>query len=323
MRPLKRSTICRAMGLGLGMVVLIGGGSLTRAIDPGDRLRDGQDLIDQGTREIDRRVFTLRSSVGDRQALYAGLQDLLRWEENFARDVIAPRYRLDGPQGLLVRDGIDDTLATRSHDLLVDYITANPDELLSRTRQAFEVGISAIPMPPGRFLGFHFVHLAQLYAMQADTVVAVSKSRGITELGGVEDGFLRHVWDIAQVYEQAHRDSGQKHFCQITQENWIMQRIVCARCGHRGFTISKQDNGVRDDTTAACRSLLASIEADSVHTIARIACRHWGHIFDAECPQCKEIVHFSVPLPFYRTLMLEVSQGKAQPPDIRELIRDK
>ncbi len=290
----------------------------TGAIDPRDQLLNGQDLVDRATEEIDQRVETLIGGRLDRETLYAGINGLLTRVHEFANDVVAERYRLDGPEGLLVTDGIADTLATRLHDLLREYVQHNPEEKLSVGRQALEIALSRIPIPPDRFLGFHLQHMASLYAAQSDTILSVE---GIGDPAGVQDGFLRRVWDLCQLYAQVHKNAAEKYYCRIKQEDWIVQRLRCEKCSHRGLRFKNQMSGMREDTSAACLELMAVVDTSRAGILKRLNCRSWGHIFDAKCPECGEIIHFSVPLPYYRILQERIATGTEKSPDPSELIR--
>ena len=95
-----------------------------------------------------------------------------------------------------------------------------------------------LPVPPGRFLGFHFVHLAGLQAMRCDTLLAVSASRRARgqagpDADGIVDGFLRRLWDMNQLYRQTHADAGEIYMSRITEEDWVVQRMSCPGCGCR------------------------------------------------------------------------------------------
>jgi len=313
------------LAIGLG---LIAGAWVTRvaAIEPDDHLREGQDLVERATREIDRRVAVGALLTGDRDAFYSQLRDLLRWERSFAMDSIGARYPAGTPTALLVRDGIADTVAVRLHPLLASYIELHPQELLTPGRQAFELAVAQIPMPPGRFLGFHFVDLAHLYAAQCDTIMAVGNTQRTMQAidpPGVQEGFLRRLWDLSDLYQQAHATSSEKYFCRVEQEDWLAERLICPKCGRRGMRLRDQRFGMREDTTAVCRDVLYSGRKDQAALIGRILCRHWGHIFDAVCQDrsCGGSYEFSVPLPFYRKMQLEMTRGEIEAPSGEELIR--
>jgi hypothetical protein len=308
----------RAAGL---LLALAAAGAVVQAIDPGDHLLHGQDLVEQATYRVDTQAQSIRRNVGDRETVYRGIRDLIAWEERFAQDTIAARYPLDGPYGLLVRDGLADTIATRMSGLLASYAERNPEELLDEGRRVFEMAIAEFPVPPGRFLGFHLVQLARLMGAQCDTILAVQQRLGQGDPAGVKDGYLRHLWDLGQLYDQAHRTAGEKYLCTITQEDWVAQRMRCGQCGRRGLQFHNQKNGLREDTTAACREILAPGAADPGSILERIRCRHWGHIFDTRCPGCGNELRFSVPLPYYRIMLMEIEKGKETPPDMGERVR--
>jgi len=292
------------------------------AVEPADSLRQGQYLVDRATGEIDRRL-ALVPPAADRATLYEAIRDLLAWEQDYALNRIAPAYALDGPHGLLVRDGIADTIATRLHDPLGTYAERETRELLTPGRQAFELGAAGMPMPPGRFLGFHLVHLAGLYGAQCDSIAAVVERTGKGDLEGMQDGYLRHLRDLAHLYAQAHATSSDKYLCRISQEDWIGERLACPECGRRGMRLADQRMALREDMTGTCGELLYSQSDDQATRVAGILCRRWGHIFDARCRQegCGGSYEFSVPLPYYRRMQLEILLGELEEPDIEELIR--
>ncbi len=304
------------MVLGLGVAVLR---SLPEAgaIRPMDQLRYGQDLVDQATREIDGRIAGLRQQPYDARALFFNTHELLAWVLQYAEKTVGERYPLEGPEGLLVTDGIADTLATRLCPVLHDYVGKVPDEELGPGRQAMELAAANIPVPPGRFLGFHFQHMASLYAEQADTILKVAP---VEYHSGVYDGFLRRLWDLAQLYDQFHKSSAEKYFSTITQEDWIAQRMRCTKCQHRGFRFKDQRMGLREDTTGVCKEVLISTDNSPDGIRAKFGCRAYGHIFDAVCPQCSTVVHFTVPQPFYHDLQLQIALG-GEMPDVTPLIR--
>jgi hypothetical protein len=288
-----------------------------RAVDPGDQLHRGQDLVDQATGEIDRRVAVFQDAGLQTPELYQGIVDLLEWLVQFREETVATRFRLDEPDGLLITDGIADTLSTRLHTLLQSYVTQRPQEALGPGRQALELEVGRFPLPPGSVLGFHVEHLLQLYQVVADTLLAHG---ALTDSDGVQDGFLRHAWDLSQLHEQYHRRPGDRYLCRIEEENWILQRSRCEECGHRGLRFQNQRMGLREDTTAACREALANMDSSPEAILGRLDCRYWGHLFDVKCPECGHQVYFSVPLPDYKVLQKGIAVG-ADSFDIERLIR--
>jgi hypothetical protein len=287
------------------------------AIRPMDQLRYGQDFVDQATAEIDGRVAAMHGQPYDAPSLFLHIRDLIAWVMDYDQNTVGDRYPLDGPEGLLVTDGIADTLATRLFPVLSDYVTHVEREDLGPGRQALEVAAANIPVPPGRFLGFHFQHMTFLYAAQADTILKVAP---VEYDGGVYDGFLRRLWDIAQLYDQVHKSAAEKYFSRVTQEDWIAQRLRCAKCGHRGLRFQDQRMGLREDTTGVCKEILLSTDSSPEGIKAKFGCRAYGHVFDAVCPQCSTKIHFTVPLPYYRELQLQIALG-GEVPDISPLIR--
>jgi hypothetical protein len=289
------------------------------AIRPMDYLRYGQDFVEEATGGIDGRVAGMRAQPYDAPTLYQHVRDLVLWVDDYDRNTVGARYPLDGPEGLLVTDGIADTLATRLIPVLRDYVTGVKDEDLGLGRQAFEVAIAGIPVPPGRFLGFHFQHMALLYTTQADTVLKMAPAE---YHGGVYDGVLRRLWDVAQLYEQVHKTAAEKYFSCVTQEDWMVQRMRCAKCQHRGLRFQDQRMGLREDTTGACKEILVSTDNSPEGIKAKFGCRAYGNIFDAICPECSTKVHFTVPLPYYRELQLNIALG-GEAPDVSPLIRNR
>lgn len=310
------------MWAAVAILILLGGRA--GAIEPADSLRQGQYLVDRATAEIDRQLATFQGSA-DRELLYRGIRDLLGWEQVYAAERIEPRYPLKGPHGILVRDGVADTIATRLHGVLETYVQATPEELLTPGRRAFELGTAAIPMPPGRFLGFHYVQLAQLYAAQCDTIEAVVARTGQGDLEGMQDGYLRHLWDLNQLYQQAHATNADRYLCRVSQEDWMAERLFCPACGKRGMRLADQRMALREDTTAACRELIYSGRDDQATRVAAVLCRHWGHLFTARCKdrECAGTHEYSVPLPYYRLMQLELTRGDLTDPDLQELVRER
>jgi len=289
------------------------------AIRPMDHLRYGQDLVDQATVEIDGRVAGMRGQPYEAQALFLSIRDLIHWVTDHNQNTVGTRYPLEGPEGLLVTDGIADTLATRLVPVLRTYVTRVTQEDLGPGRQALEVAVANIPVPPGRFLGFHFQHMAFLYTAQVDTIISVAPP---AYLPGVYDGYLRRLWDLAQLYEQVHKTAAEKYFSRVTQEDWIVQRMRCTQCGQRGFRFQDQRMGLREDTTGTCPEILISTDNSREGIRAKFDCRAYGHVFDAVCSHCSTTVHFTVPLPFYREVQLEVALG-GKVPDLSPLIRQQ
>jgi hypothetical protein len=318
MRFIARGTLGRlgflAVVATLGLLVC----QSTDAIEQGDYLPEGQVLVDRATMEIDRQVAGILMGDLTPERTFKSVDSLLGWVLEYNTNLVASHLRLDSPYGLLVTDGIADTLTTRLYSVLEAYVAQNPEERLTVGRQALEFVLAHVQIPPGRLLGFHFQYMAVVYATQADTTLAVE---GIGDPEGIYDGALRHMWDLAQVYEQVHRTAGEKYMCRITQEDWIIRRAVCEKCGHRGLRFRNQLSGMRDDTTATCKEVLYSDDTSIEGQLAKIRCHHWGHIFKAACPQCEEVVDFSVPLPHYRLMQLHFIAGSEELPDARELLR--
>jgi hypothetical protein len=321
MRLRRDAGALRTVGRAAVMLLLAGLGVSVGAIDPGDELPLGQDLVEQATYRVDSWAARTRPLVGDRDRLFERVRHLIAWEEKFAQDTIAARYRLDSSDGLMIRDGIADTIATRLDGVLEQYASRFPDELLSEGRRTFELAVERFPTPPGRFLGFHLVHLAAMFGAQSDTILKVQQRLKREDRPGVEDGYLRHLWDLSQLYTQAHRTAGERYLCIITQEDWMAQRLACPKCGRRGLKFYNQKNGLREDTTATCRKILDVAEPDPSSALDRIRCRHWGHIFNARCPACSTEVEFSVPLPQYRQMLMDIEMGKEKAPDMQERVR--
>lgn len=306
--------------LALGLL-LAGVGLSAWAIEPGDHLPHGQDLVEQGTYRVDTWAARTRGVVADRARLFDAIRHLIAWEGRFARDTIAVRYELEGSDGLLIRDGIADTIATRLSGILRSYASRYPEELLTEGRQTLELTMDRFPVPPGRFLGFHMIHLADLIGTQCDTILAVQQRLGRVDAAGVQDGYLRHLWDLSQLYDQAHSTAGERYLCTITQEDWIAQRMVCPKCKKRGLKFYNQKNGLNEDTTQTCREILDMARPEPASALERIRCRHWGHVFYTRCPACSTETRFSVPLPHYRQMLIEIELGKEEAPDMQERIR--
>jgi len=291
------------------------------AIDPLDHLSRGQDLVEEATGEIDRRQAEMLKVTDDRAALYGQVRDLSAWERDFAEQHIGMRYDPESAAGLMIRDGIADTLAVRMHPVLAAYAAAYPEEILDRPRQAFEIATNNVPVPPGRFLGFHFVELAGLYGVQADTAMAaLARDPGDWDGAGIMDGLLRRLWNLSQLYEQVHRTAAEKYFCRIVQEDWIVQRMRSRKCGERGFRLINQHIGMKDNPSEACMQILYGGAQSSENPAERLRCHYWGHVFEAVHEACADTVRFSVPLPFYRILQIELAEGKAESPDLDEFL---
>ena len=295
-------------------------GAHAGAIHPLDQLHYGQDLVDRATVQIDRETGRLMKVAGDRAALYRGVRALSAWEASFAADTIGERYYLEGPEGLLIRDGVADTLVVRLTPVLAAYVKKHPDEILDPARQAFELATARVPVPPGRFLGFHFVDLSFLLGAQADTILTVLAHRQPpADPAGVQDGLLRRLWDLGQLYTQTHSSASEKYFSTVVQEDWICRRLRSQKCGQRGFRYTKEFTGMKDDPCQRCSDLLYGAKRESATPLDRIECRHWGHVFHAVSDSCPEdTVRFSVPLPYYRELQIRRALGKEELPDLRQ-----
>jgi hypothetical protein len=306
--------IVAAVAAGILMVPILNVG----AVDPRDHLHHGQDLVEEATREIDRRVASMLAGQHDTPSMYLGVRDILTWVRGFNEESVAARYRLDEPLGLLITDGIADTLSARLHGVLATYVRENPEEKLTVGRQALELAYAQIPMAPGRFLGFHLQHMATLYAMQADTILNAPQ---LEDPDAVQDGFLRYVWDLSQLYEQMHDGVVARYQCRLRQEDWIVQRARCGKCNHRGLKYRNQMTGLREDTTTVgCKEILYSTDTSPEGIRKRFACRSWGHIFEIECPECGDITRFSVPLPDYKKLQLGRALGEIPDSEVEKLV---
>jgi len=313
-----------AAGAILAGCLVFAWGATAAGVHPMDQLPRGQDLVDRATAQIERRTDRLLAVAADRDALYRGVRALSGWEEGFARDSIAARYYLEGPEGLLIRDGIADSLVARLHPVLSAYVKNHPDEVLDPARQAFELATASFPLPPGRFLGFHFVELALLLGAQADTILTVlARQEGAPPPAGTQDGFLRRLWDLGQLYQQTHSLSGEKYFSTIVQEDWIFKRLRCQKCGQRSFKTTKEYTGMKDDMSGRCAELLYGAGKDTTSMADRIACRHWGHVFQVACTACSDTLTFSVPLPFYRLMQLNQALGTEELPDVTPYLKPR
>jgi hypothetical protein len=305
----RKHLFLRALGcLGLAALAWMGVARTIGAIDPGDHLPHGQFLVEEATQEIDRRVQALAAGGYGRETLYNGLGELLEWTETYANDRVQGHFALTDPRGIMITDGIADTLSTRFYDLLARYVELHPDEVLSESRQALEIVYASVPLPPGRFLGFHNQRMLTIYFAQAETLLTMPTLR---DPEGVQDGFLRHAWDFAQLYSQVHRDAGERYLCRIDQEDWIVKRMQCPHCGTLGYEFKNQRMGMNQIPTDECTAILAKRSAKTPEEIIeRINCYHWGHIFDVQCPACADSVTFSVPLPYYKALQRDLATGK-------------
>ncbi|MFH1145070.1 MAG: hypothetical protein V1774_11050 [Candidatus Eisenbacteria bacterium] len=323
------SSAVRTGGMAPGRLVLAASLALmfaqaASAIHPMDQLHYGQDLVDRATLQIDGRIERLRAHAGDRDALFQGLRELSRWEDGFASDTIAVRYFLEGPEALLIRDGIADTLTTRVHEVLGRYVAENPTEILDRSRQIFEVATAEVPIPPGRFLGFHFVDLARILGAQADTILAVIAEQGNPAgPAGAQEGYLRRLWDLAELHRQMHSTAGEKYLSRIVEEDWILQRLRSRKCGERCFHYLSQQTGMKEDPSERCMAILYGELRDSAALAQRIECQHWGHIFKVVCDACADTLRYSVPLPFYRQMQLNKALGKEELPDLSPYFRPR
>ena len=291
----------------------------TGAIDKADQLPHGQFLVDEATAEIDRQVMALMKRGFGREEVYRGVSDILDWVIEYDQTAVAGAFPLTDPRGLLVTDGIADTLATRLHGVLKEYTIAHPEEILTEGRQALEILLAAVPLPPGRFLGFHFQHMGDLYRLRADTLLSMP---ALNDRAGVQDGFLRHLWDLNQVYEQVHRDAGERYMCRISQEDWILQRMVCEKCGNRGYRYRNQRMGMSQEDSEECNKILLDRSNDTESIERRIDCYHWGHVFTVMFSQCSDSLIYSVPLPNYKVMQKEVATGIPTFPDAEELMKD-
>jgi hypothetical protein len=325
------SSSARCGALVLALMLTTAMGSLTWAVDEGDHLKFGQDLVDEATAELDKRVAVIRGGSMDTEVVFSGVHDMVDWLEDFRVSHIAERYRLDEPIGLLVTDGIADTLATRLGPLLEEYGRQNPEENLSRGRQTYELLLShpSYQLPTGRFIGAYMDGFTFLFVAQADTLIdqiATNqdfKSNRRESLLGVYDGVLRHLLDITRLYDQVHREASDKYFCRLDQEDAIPPRSRCTKCGHLGLKVKNIMNGLKESTDPECAEpILHALGYGPDAINARFDCRYWAHIFDLECPECAEPVHYAVPLPFFKVMQRDVATGKIEPPDISPLIKE-
>ncbi len=305
--------------LGLATIVVAGITSGAKAIEPGDTLEHGQDLVDRATTKIDELVAQMRIPPIRAEPTYRQIRYLLGWSLVYADSIVAPHYPLDQPAGLLITDGIADTIATRLSWVVDDFVEQNPEELLSPGRQALELLIAQTQLPPGLFLGFHLHRMALVYAARADSVLA---DHALADPEGVYDGYIRRLRDLTQLYDQTHVDAANKYFCRVKQEDWIIYRTRCTYCGHQGLRFRDQYSEITEDSSAACQEILRSRDASPEAIDQRFDCRHWSHYFTTVCPECENTSEFRVPLPFYRTLQRRMALGLEEPPDPSMLMRD-
>ncbi len=313
----------------LGLALLLP--QSTQAIDKGDHLKYGQDLVDKATVEIDKRIDTLRGGSMDCEVVYSGLNSLISWWDGYRRDEVAERYYLDEPVGLLILDGVADTLATRISPLLEIYAQRNPEENLSRGRQTLEMLLAhpSYQPPTGRFIGYYLEGFSFLYFAQAETLlVQLNKEdrvrTDLTEsIRGVYDGVLRHVLSLIRLYDQVHITDADKYFCRLDQEDSIPPRSKCTKCGQQGLKVTNVMNGLNESETPECAEVELRKLGNGVEGInARFNCKHYGHIFDLECEACSEKFHYSVPLPYFKKMQRDIATGKEKAPDITPLIKE-
>lgn len=284
---------------------------VARAVPPRGQLPKGQALVDSATSIIDTEVSNIVRAGLALRPTYEGMVEAIDQVRQFLLERVAPRYPLDTPEGLLIADGIGDTLAVRLSKVAAEYVKGNPDEMLGPGRIALETVVTNVSLPPGRFLGFHFHTMVQIYATQAESLLAAIDQTDRRH--EVMDGFIRHVHDLGMLYSQTHKDAAEKYFSRMAEEDWLARRIRCPQCGHLGMEIRDVLNHVQEDTTGACGELIRTPTAGHAELAKKkVECIWWSHRFTVACPVCGHKLSYEVPLPYLREYRIQLARGEAE-----------
>jgi hypothetical protein len=230
---------------------------------------------------VDAMVAPLWQKLRDRGALADGIGRLLFWEIDYQN---GPARQWSDPntvEWLILTDDLSDTISARLHPLLKGYVEANPEEILTEGRQAFELANMTLVPPPTRMLGFHITRMGRLTFSRADTLIAID---GVTDVAGVHDGFLRLLWDWLQQYDQFHSDVVQIHMSRIVQEDWIITRLKPNCPDGKHWRVAGQ-----------------YMAMDLEETL-------YKHRFILRSKECDEELTIEVPLPHFKEYMEEVNR---------------
>ena len=244
---------------------------------------------------IDERIGEMKPGVESRQGLADGIGRLLLWELGYH----------DGPclawagdkntvEWILLTDGISDTLCSRLHPLLKRYTQVYPEEVLTEGRQAFELANIKLNPPATRMLGFHVTRMGRLTYTRADSLL---HKEGVTDVEGLQDGYLRMLWDWLQQYDQSHSDVVVSHMARITQEDWVIARLKPSCPEGRAYSIAGQYMSFSPDRDV------------------------YSHRFILASSECGDQVTIQIPLPDFRAYMEEV--GRMSMERQEQLLKEK
>lgn len=256
---------------------------------------EAAEMLKEATDTVDVKTKELVAVAGDRKALVAGVADLLFWELDF-QNGRAARWNDPNTVGWLVlTDDLSDTIATRLHPILGDYNRLNPDEILTEGRQAFELAHTNLVPPATRMLGFHITRMGRFTYARAESLV---NQVGVTDVAGIEDGFLRLLWDWLQQYQQFHTDVVQKHMSRVTQEDWVIARLKPLCPEGKRYRIVGQYMAMATES------------------------RMYSHRFQLVSDECSgSQVTIEVPLPHFAEYMEEVNRLSIE--QQRQLLQEK
>lgn len=279
----------------LAALTLVGGSLLPASAETGDTSPGGQvttlprfqmprvlptqfsSLASDSLRIWERSAMT---KAGNRGAFFTAVQGLFRMNTRFS-DRVAKVYPRNQMEWIMITDRAADSLAVGLGPVLKAYTKANPEEVLTTGRIAFEQRMARIVGPPGRMLGFHVVMLADHALAQADTLLA----RGlVNDVAGVQDGVLRSLQDWVELYAQVHGDVIARHESHLNAEDWILVRLE-DNCGNKGsnvWTIGEM--------------YVAKVGVDSTRTPPEEQFAHEYTITSQKCPGDQRVVYFDMPL---------------------------
>lgn len=233
----------------------------------------------------------------DRGSLYAAVQRLFRMNTRFGERVVTiyPKNQLES---ILITDRAADSLCVALSPVLKAFGKANPEEILTSGRIAYEERIARIVGPPSRMLGFHVVMLGNHALAQADSLLATGQ---VTDAAGVQDGVLRSLQDWAQLYDQVHEDVVKRHECQMTAEDWVLIRLE-DNCGNQGADVWK-----------ITEMWVAKVGVDSTKTPPEEQFAHEYRLASKKCPGDDRVVLIDM------TLFQEASKELYRRSTVRDL----
>jgi hypothetical protein len=255
---------------------------------------EGRALVEAGVDSVEAMLQPLREDPGNRDRLFWGLGKLLFWERSYQMGPIGEWAKPQSLEWLLVTDDLSDSIAVRLYPLLRDYTERNPEELLTEGRQRFELANITINPPHTRMLGFHITRVGRVTFARADSLI---RKEGVTDVAGVEDGFLRMLWDWLQQYQQCHRDTIEMHMSRVSQEDWIIARMKPPCPEGERYKIQGQFMAYDPETDT------------------------YNHRFVLVSEECNTQLSIAIPLPHFKGFMREV--GKLSLERQRQLLEEK